>query len=105
MLCGNFKFVPVKIFEKQAIKQLHGRAGSDRVESGRFGSGRFGTGRFIADIGYTSKKSIFFTMNHMAKINISRVMMRRSTRRFASRLSPPLANNHIHINNMIICAC
>ena len=71
---------------------------------GRADWGRPGSSR----IWFLHQKIIIFSsMNHKAKINISRVMMlfllshmtvtgsslRRSTLRFASRHSPPLANN------------
>ena len=87
-----------------------GRAGSCRAGSGRFVSGRFGLGRFITDIGCISKKNNFlFCQLHnlnqyftsyddvmFSHITVTGSSLRRSTQRFASHLSPPLANYFYH---------
>ena len=78
---------------------------------GRAGSGRAGSSRISI---LHRKRITFCSVHHIAKINISRVMMlfcfpiwlwlRRSTRRFASRLSPPLANYQV-TNKLLALNC
>ena len=82
--------------------------GPARVGPGRVGSGRFGPGWFITDIGSTSKNNNFLfdephsynqyfmsydvvLFSHM--IVTGSFLLRSTRRRFASCLSPPLAND------------